>query len=109
LKFIGLQLPEFEPTDAQETYALRLGNDSITYIDDDETTHEIPFYLELSLSEGLENDDSNYNYMVDSFEFDGLDYSLKIAIDENNVMTVELYNSEYPSDDYADSNINGFN
>jgi hypothetical protein len=109
LKFIGLQLPEFEPTDAQETYALRLGNDSITYIDDDETTHEIPFYLELSLSEGLENDDSNYNYMVDSFEFDGLDYSLKIAIDENNVMTVELYNSEYPSDDYADSNINDFN
>jgi len=96
LKFVGLQLPEFNPTNPVEVYDIQFGAEvadgvgkGIIYKDTHETTHEVPFYYEFDLDDADSSDAlvSGYTnaYKVDSFEFDGKTYSLKVgsASDEN--------------------------
>lgn len=106
LKFVGLQLPEFDATSPQEVFDIQFGADvsdgvgkGIIYTDGGETKHEVPFYYEFDLDDADSSDAKlagfDNMYKVDSFEFDGKTYSLKVASTSDENTFVYLFEGSY--------------
>ncbi len=101
LEFVGLQLDEFKATSPKEAHSFEFGADvdegngkGIKYVDVSETTHEVPFYYELSIDDA-DSGDTGIEYKVDNFVFDGKTYSLKIDYVSDNNMDVYLMEGSY--------------
>lgn len=118
LQFVGLQLPEFEgATNPKEVTEAVIGTDvtegegkGLTYVDSSETKHEIPFYYSFDLDDVTASDDSEMTgwtnaYYVDSFEFDGRTYSLKVAWESDENASVWLYEGSYSASATSEQDI----
>lgn len=116
VKFIGLQLPEFTGvTNPKEVHTFEFGADveegsgtGIKYVDSAETSHEVPFYYELSVDDADSGDAEileDSGYKVDNFVFDGKTYSLKIDYTSDNNMDVYLYEGSYAASATAQSDV----
>jgi len=107
LKFVGLQLPEFNATNQKEIATVQIGADvddgfgkGIIYMDTSETIHEVPFFYEFDLDDVTAADDDEMAgwtnaYKVDNFVFDGITYSLKVAWESDENATVWIYAGDY--------------
>ncbi len=101
LEFVGLQLSEFNATSPKEVQTYEFGVSvedgegvGLKYVDTSETTHEVPFYYELSVDDA-DSSDTGIEYKVDTIEFDGKTYSLKIDFVSDNNIDVYLMEGSY--------------
>jgi hypothetical protein len=106
LEFIGLTTDEFDAKNPEETFEVRVGTDvsdgigkGLSYYDTSEVFHEVPFFYEFDMSSLTPADDDyidkTYGFSVDSFNFDGVEYSLKIGYEDANDINVALFEGQY--------------
>jgi len=86
VKFVGLELPEFDSDNPKEVEALETYGAGLTYIDTDDVEHEIPFYIKLELTDLVGTSDATY---YKGFTFDGVEYIAYVDSDANEVDIVE--------------------